>query len=231
MAEARPPRLTPYQSILVPLDGSPSAEAALPAAQALVRSSGARLVLALAQAADTPGGMTELSWTVPEMQTDDQAATTYLDGMARRLTAEGLTVSTQILIGSPTTALVQYAARAQADLIVMATHVRQGVDRVLYGSIAWEVVQHAGCPVMLIHTADAPLALVTSCDAWPPDQAGWTPVTGGSQGRGKAPAPAQNLSRGRWILLTRDGPASGTGQSHASGRRGCARRRHSGRSS
>ena len=51
---------------------------------------------------------------------------------------------------SPADAIVEYAGRIAADLIVMGTHGRTGLDRLLTGSVAEHVVRMAPCPVLTV---------------------------------------------------------------------------------
>ncbi len=61
--------------------------------------------------------------------------------------------------GDPADKLVQVAAELDADLIMLGTHGRTGIKRILLGSVAERVVRLAGCPVFVVrdknHTADA----------------------------------------------------------------------------
>lgn len=52
-------------------------------------------------------------------------------------------------IGHPATGIVETAKRWPADLIVMGSHGRGGVERMLLGSVAEEVMRHAPCPVLI----------------------------------------------------------------------------------
>lgn len=62
----------------------------------------------------------------------------------------GMETSGVILVGRPSEELVKLAEEKGADLIVMGTHGRAGFDRLLFGSVANEVVKAAPCPVMTI---------------------------------------------------------------------------------
>lgn len=53
--------------------------------------------------------------------------------------------------GSPAIAIVERAASAGHDLVVMGTHGRSGVSRLFLGSVAERVVRHAPCPVLTVH--------------------------------------------------------------------------------
>lgn len=62
----------------------------------------------------------------------------------------GMDVTGVIFVGRPSEELVKLAEEKGADLIVMGTHGRAGFDRLLFGSVAHEVVRAAPCPVMTI---------------------------------------------------------------------------------
>ena len=59
----------------------------------------------------------------------------------------------RLLIGSPATSIVQLAEREGVDMIVMPTHGRTGLVRLLMGSVAEEVVRKAKCPVLTVKAA------------------------------------------------------------------------------
>ena len=66
----------------------------------------------------------------------------------------GLTVTGKIVTGYAAEEIIHYANSIKADLIVMGTHGRKGLDRVLFGSVAEKVVKTAGQPVMTIRPYD-----------------------------------------------------------------------------
>lgn len=57
---------------------------------------------------------------------------------------------TKVLIGRPAEEIVAYAAEADAEMIVMATHGHSGIEHVLLGSTTEAVLRHAKCPVLSI---------------------------------------------------------------------------------
>jgi nucleotide-binding universal stress UspA family protein len=63
-------------------------------------------------------------------------------------------VITQLRLGGSSEEIVRAAAELDADLIVVGTHGRTGVRRLLLGSVAESVVRHAGCPVMVVRRKD-----------------------------------------------------------------------------
>lgn len=66
---------------------------------------------------------------------------------------EGVTVETRILHGSPYLEVVRLAAGEGADLVVMGTHGRSGLQHVLLGSVAEKVVRKSPCPVLVVRPA------------------------------------------------------------------------------
>jgi nucleotide-binding universal stress UspA family protein len=62
----------------------------------------------------------------------------------------GVPIETTWVIGVPAEDIVRFAAEIQADLIVLATHGRTGLEHVLMGSVAEQVVRTAPCPVLTV---------------------------------------------------------------------------------
>lgn len=124
------------QLILLPLDGSPLAEIAMPYAERLAQSTEARVVLVRVIATPVPVSL------VAEAQS-------YLEQMASRLRDKGLTVDTVTPGGTPADAIVQEARARSASMIVMASHGRSGIGRWIYGSVADQVLRSAPVPVLL----------------------------------------------------------------------------------
>jgi nucleotide-binding universal stress UspA family protein len=131
-----------FSNVLVPLDGSPEAATALPAAQALASSLGARISLVRVVRR-------------PDVQFDMHAdeirdAAGYLDGVARELASSNLRVSTHVRSGEVSEAFLQEISARGADLVVMATRGQGGVRRAVLGSVASEVISLSPVPVMLM---------------------------------------------------------------------------------
>lgn len=146
------------KTILLPLDGSPLAERALAYAAALARRSTSRIVLVEAVQAHTFPG-TDLGSAQIKVTGD---AEEYLKSIASGLDAEGISVETHVYYDHPIDAILDAARRQQADLIVMSTHGRSGLGRMLYGSVADQVLRHATVPVLLVPS--------TTAHAWPTDR-------------------------------------------------------------
>src|SRR6478609_1242959 len=124
-----------YAQILVPLDGSPVAEAALPCAEALARLAPSTLYLVRA--------------APPE---DEALATAYLARIAADVRARGLVAEPVVAPGRPADVVVQQAAERAVDLIVMTTHGRSGPGRWVLGSVADAVLHRTARPMLLVRS-------------------------------------------------------------------------------
>ncbi|MBX3172359.1 MAG: universal stress protein [Candidatus Eremiobacteraeota bacterium] len=137
------------ERILVPLDGSELSESALPCALALARGHRAEtfLVQVVEHMAEmAPGLAPEL---VPELQQKVLSrARNYLENRAAAF-APG-PVSTLTRLGSPREELPALARHHRCDLLVMASHGRDGAEHWLLGSVAEGVLRQAPCPVLLV---------------------------------------------------------------------------------
>ena len=143
--------------LLVSLDGSGMAEAALPAAVVLARGFSAEILLIMvvptvATITDDRAAAARLMPTAGAALLDAEAAqaATYLEGVKTRLAREGIAVSAVVKRGEPVRVLLDRLARPDTDLIVMATHGRSGVSAVWAGSVASRIVAQAARPVLLI---------------------------------------------------------------------------------
>jgi nucleotide-binding universal stress UspA family protein len=146
------------RSILVPLDGSPFAEQALPLALSLARRANATVHLArVHQPADVvlPEGVI-LHDADASVRDGEQA---YLDETARRLAAEtGLTVAAGLLDGLVPEALCGQAEALGVDLVVLTTHGRGPLGRFWLGSVADALVRHLPVPALLIRPRELGIA-------------------------------------------------------------------------
>lgn len=126
------------QQILVPLDTSESAEAVLPIARALAASTNAVLNLVAVSTDIEPGRTRELY--------------DYLEEIAALERLFGFQVRTTIRVGDPGEAILMLERELEVDLIVMATHGRSGLGRLLLGSVADQVRRASSVPVVLLRS-------------------------------------------------------------------------------
>jgi nucleotide-binding universal stress UspA family protein len=131
-----------YGTLLVPLDGSESAEAALPNALRFARGADSEIVLVRAE------GSSLLEAPVIEPAFLEQA-TAYVERVARRLAAEGARVRSVVRAGSPARVIQDVAEEQGASLIAMSTHGRTGLAYLAMGSVAELVMRSSPIPVLL----------------------------------------------------------------------------------
>ncbi len=140
--------------ILVPLDGSALAESAIARAVELAGDRSASLMLLRAAEAHTLPGVDPTEAQVEVVREAEE----YLAAVAARLKEQGLkAVETSVWYGPATSAIVDAARLRKADLIVMSTHGRSGLGRLILGSVAESVLRGTTTPILLLRTADAPV--------------------------------------------------------------------------
>jgi nucleotide-binding universal stress UspA family protein len=154
----RVPPARPYRTILVPLDGSSQAEAALAPARTLAAAADAELVLLTVTPAQDDAEMAALAGLGPPPQTHDAESSAYLARTLHSLHDAAMVGTTRLSHGEPAASIMRCANEVDADLIVMATHGPGGIDRLWHGSVAQEVLEHALRPVLLIRVLNAPAA-------------------------------------------------------------------------
>lgn len=149
---------SPIRVVMVPLDGSPTAEAALAAGAAVARAAGATLHLAtvmppVSTVAGPPGGFTDGAAAMRALRRGLQAYLAERAGMAGAGT-QPIATASAVLEGSAAQALASYAAAHDVDLVVMTTHGWAGVKRLWLGSVADELMRLATCPVLLLRPSE-----------------------------------------------------------------------------
>jgi nucleotide-binding universal stress UspA family protein len=136
----------PLYTILHPTDFSEQAENARRAAEALAHDYNARLVLVHVMQ-PPPLVASEMGVVIPDLPDEPAALWARLNAMA----PEGkFCVERFLLKGEPVEQIVRMAKEEGADLIVMGTHGRSGLSRVLMGSVAEWVLRRAPCPVLTV---------------------------------------------------------------------------------
>ncbi len=142
-----------FKHILVPLDGSKLAEAAVPAAASLAQTLSAPVTLLHIIEQDAPQ---EIHKERHITQADEASA--YLKEVARHGFPAGLKVDTHVhtaAVKDVPGSIVEHAiTEFQPDLIVMCTHGHGGMRDLLYGSIAQQVVAQGSTPLLLIKPGD-----------------------------------------------------------------------------
>ena len=142
------------RSILLPTDFSECASHALSYATELARDAGAKIVCVHVIEPVMPTvGYTGITEPLPIADISEQmedSATRELPKIAGCEECSGLEVEEVIAHGDPATEIVRAATEHGVDLIVISSHGRTGLGRILFGSTAEAVVRHAPCPVLVV---------------------------------------------------------------------------------
>jgi len=147
------------RSILLPTDFSECGDYALPYATSLARTFGASILCVHVIEPMVPAvgysGMTEpLPLADITGQLEDSAARA-LPKLAERKECTGLDVQELIVHGEAAAEIVRVAKERNIDLIVVSSHGRTGLGRMLFGSTAEAIVRHSSCPVMVVKPPSA----------------------------------------------------------------------------
>jgi nucleotide-binding universal stress UspA family protein len=124
----------PWERVLIASDGSPYSEAAWDAALEMIRRLDARLIGVCA--AREEGELPE--------------AEAIVQKMLMRANRQGIPMEIHVSVGAPDDVIVQIAQDKQANLIVVGSHGRTGLKRLLMGSTAARVIGSAPCPVLVV---------------------------------------------------------------------------------
>lgn len=148
--------LMPPLIVLVPLDGSEVAEAALPYAEAIARATGSTLRL-FAVAETEQGWPLAASDALREAQIANQrrALDEYLHDLCPPLEGRGVAASVLLAQGEPVEQILAAATDPEVAMVVMATHGRGGVERWYLGSVADKVMRLVERPILLVTPARA----------------------------------------------------------------------------
>lgn len=146
-----------FRKVVVPLDGSPFAEQALPHALGIVRRAGASLDLVHVHVLYVLEEHFAARYSYdPELDEEQkQKEQLYLEGTAKWLAAASpVPVTAAVVSGLDADGILQRAQDSKADLIVMTTHGRGPLGRFFLGGVADELIRQAAVPVLLVHPRD-----------------------------------------------------------------------------
>jgi nucleotide-binding universal stress UspA family protein len=143
------------EKLLVALDGSELSTSVLPFAGDLSKRLQASIVLfhAVFEPVMTYPGA-EAIFTTTALEQMQAGAQEFLASRAGNLTSQGVEAEVVVALGNATDGIVWAAERENADLIVMSTHGRSGLERVVLGSVADGVVRRTSLPVIVVRPGD-----------------------------------------------------------------------------
>ncbi len=147
-----------FKKILVPLDGSLTAESALEAAMQLGRAFQAEILLVRSiQLAYAGMPMTAgADWVWPQYEVEDSRREVYdyLEMIRRAHDCPDCHVRSVALEGDPASCIVDTAQEEDVDLIVMTTHGQTGIRRAVFGSVTERVLHSVDCPVIVTRSKE-----------------------------------------------------------------------------
>jgi len=140
-----------WSKLVVPLDGSPLSELALQQASAIATAGdlNVELVHVLSETSRDPHSGPRPDDAANEAP-DRQAMETYLRDRADAFSQQGIQVSYRILDGDPRIQILEAAQGSSDTLVVMSTHGRTGLGRMMHGSVADHLVRRSSTPVLLV---------------------------------------------------------------------------------
>ena len=140
--------------IMVALDGSVLAESALWNALDLAEKNGATLSLLRAAEIHALPGTDKVEAQVTAIREAEE----YMAAVVRRLADRGFRrVETHVWYGPAAAAIVEAATAQKVDLIVMCTHGRSGLGRLMLGSVTESVLRGTTTPILIVRADSAPL--------------------------------------------------------------------------
>ncbi|MFM1902545.1 MAG: hypothetical protein RLZZ440_445 [Planctomycetota bacterium] len=142
------------KTILFPTDFSTASDAALAHAETLAKQAGARLLIVHVEEPPLAYGGGELYYGLPEPNSE------RIQKMLEEVKPADPTVPYEhrLTMGDPAAEVVRIAEEEKPEMIVMGTHGRTGLTRLLMGSVAEAIVRRSPCPVLTYREVDEKLA-------------------------------------------------------------------------
>ena len=153
-----------FATILLPLDGSEVGAEAIPVASEMAKRVSSRVHMV--QVVDTgtaslalganaaAGGVTDPASITGEVNERVEVAKAYLEAVAEQLTGDGIESTYEIKDGPEGDDILEAARSVGAELIVMSSHGRGGLGRLIFGSVTDHVVRASPIPVMVIRATE-----------------------------------------------------------------------------
>jgi nucleotide-binding universal stress UspA family protein len=150
-ARPKPGRVVNNMKIILAIDDLKSSEAAMQAVITRARPQDTEILVL--HVVEPPSLMVarQMRSHNPDLkalwQETEQQAQAMVRTAAQRLRSKGLSASSVVVKGDPKSRIIDVAAKQEADLIVLGSHGRKGVDRFLMGSVSEAVARYAPCSV------------------------------------------------------------------------------------
>lgn len=143
-----------FKKILVPLDGSKESETVISYIEEIAHKFQALVVLVqivnMGYFTIAAEGYNYVVHSDDQTESFKKYAHDYLEGVARRFSAKGITTSFEVKAGNPAEEIIALADNIQADIVAMSTHARSRVGRWVFGSVAERVLYEGHCHLLLV---------------------------------------------------------------------------------
>lgn len=143
--------------VLVALDGSDFAEKALDVAQRVLGPEGKATLVTAVQSPEPPlyiypgaDVLGAIASDTEEMRTEPEKMRQYLEHVGKNLRLAGIEVDVVVGAGEPAALIIDRAYKLGVEAIVLTSHGRSGLSRLLFGSVTEEVLRDAPCPVIVV---------------------------------------------------------------------------------
>ena len=150
-------KMNAIHTVITPIDFSDNAGLVVESAAYMAGTFGANLhVIFIVQNFEDYSGFFVPQMNVPNIEHElfvgaEEQMETFCKEHNAIFEKTGIRVTNKVLVGDVGEKIVEYAAEVGGDLIVMGTHGYKGLERIMFGSVADQVVKSAPCPVMTIN--------------------------------------------------------------------------------
>jgi len=142
-----------YKTLVVPLDGSKLAECVLPHVETLAKGCHVeniiflRMVEPFTRVVGEVFSQEQIERINSEMISEAEG---YLQVLLEGLRYNGVKTKSEVIVGRPAEGIAEYATKANADLIIIATHGHSGLSRWVWGSVADRTLRSSCVPVLMV---------------------------------------------------------------------------------
>jgi universal stress protein A len=141
------------QHILCPIDFSPPSRNALRYANEFAKAMNAKITAMHVIQPQPIAADINVPYIPPETEME-QAAKDNMAHLIREIVSEGVLVEQVLAFGLPSECIIEQAKKGNVDVIILGTHGRSGISRLLMGSTAESVIRHATCPVLVVKASE-----------------------------------------------------------------------------
>ncbi len=137
------------QKILCPIDFSAPSRNALRYANEFAKAMNAKITVMHVIPPQPIAADVNVPYVPLEIELEKNAKED-LERIVKEEVQEGVVVEQVMAFGLPSDCVIAQAQKENVDLIILGTHGRTGISRLLMGSTAENVIRHAGCPVLVV---------------------------------------------------------------------------------